>query len=89
MHSQDQNHIPTGLYYAALGKTILDYTGRLHPAVLQHAMESRAIQTLEAIRCILENDALDDPDCIQRIDSLIKLFYQELDIKIRRHADPD
>lgn len=87
MHSQDQNHIPTGLYYAALGKTILDYTGRLHPAVLQHAMESRAVQTLEAIRCILENDRLSDPECVQRVENLIRLYYRELDIRIERQID--
>lgn len=89
MYNQDRNSVANSLCCAALGKTILDYTGRLHPAVLQHAIESRAVQTLEAIRCILDNGTLDDPECFKRIDRLIGLFYQELDIKINRHNELD
>ncbi len=50
------------------------------------ALENRAVQTLEAIRCILENNRLSDPECVQRVDGLIRLFYQELDIKIERQS---
>lgn len=78
--------VPSALYYAAVGKMVLDYMERMHPAVISHAMEDRAMQTLEAIRCILDNDALDDASCFRRIDSLVKLFYQELNIKVGRHT---
>ena len=62
---------------------------RLHPAVISQAVESQAVQTLEAIRCILENDRLSDPECVQRGENLVRLFFQELDIKIERAGRPD
>ncbi|MCI9243590.1 MAG: hypothetical protein HFF43_09425 [Lawsonibacter sp.] len=52
-------------------------------------MESRAVRTLEAIRCILENDKFSDPECFERIDSLVMLFFKELDVKINRHNELD
>ena len=52
-------------------------------------MESRAVRTLEAIRCILENDKFSDPECFERIDSLLLQFFKELDVKINRHNELD
>lgn len=84
---QNTNSIPHGLYYAAVGKIVLDHMERLHPAVISQAVESQAVHTLEAIRCILENDRLTDPECVQRIEKLIHLFFRELDVKIDRHNE--
>jgi hypothetical protein len=72
-----------------VGKLVLDHMERLHPAVISQAVESQAVQTLEAIRCILENDRLSDPECVQRVENLVRLFFQELDIKIERAGRPD
>ena len=77
----------TALYQAELGKMVLDYVGQIDPTVIEKAMESRAVQTLEAIRCVLENDRLSDPDCVRRVENLIRLFFQELDLKINRHNE--
>ena len=52
-------------------------------------MESRAVRTLGAIRCILENDKFSGPECFERIDSLVMLFFKELDVKINRHNELD
>ena len=82
-----EHDVPTALYHAAVGKMVLDHMERVHPSVISSAVESRAVQTLEAIRCILENNRLSDPECVQRVDGLIRLFYQELDIKIERQKD--
>ena len=68
---------------------MLDHMERLHPEVIFQAVESQAVQTLEAIRCILENDRLSDPECVQRVENLVRLFFQELDIKIERAGGPD
>ena len=81
--------IPTALCHAAVGKIVMEHMERLHPAVISSAVESRAVQTLEAIRCILENDRLSDPECVQRVENLVRLFFQELDIKIERAGRPD
>ena len=79
--------IPTALCHAAVGKIVMEHMERLHPAVISSAVESRAVQTLEAIRCVLENDRLDDQDCYKRIDNLVQLFFQELEIRIDRHGE--
>lgn len=89
MRSPNGPDTPTALCHAAVGKLVLDHMERLHPAVISQAVESQAVQTLEAIRCILENNRLSDPECVQRVDGLIRLFYQELDIKIERQSGSD
>ena len=89
MRSPNGPDTPTALCHAAVGKLVLDHMERLHPAVISQAVESQAVQTLEAIRCILENDRLSDPEGVQRVENLVRLFFQELDIKIERAGRPD
>lgn len=89
MRSPNEPDTPTALYHAVVGKLVLEHMERVHPAVISQAVENRVVQTLEAIRCVLENDRLSDPECVQRVENLIRLFYQELDIKIERQRDPD
>ena len=89
MRSPNEPDTPIALYYAAVGKMVLEYMERVHPAVISQAVENRAVQTLEAIRCILENDRLSDPECVQRVENLTRLFFQELGVKIERHSGPD
>lgn len=89
MFEKKEFPIPTALYHAELGKIVADYVEGIDPAVLQSAIENRAVQTLEAIRCILDNSRLDDPECFQRIDTLVRLFFQELNVKVDRHSEYD
>lgn len=89
VRSPNEPDTPTALYHAAVGKMVLEHMERVHPTVISQAVENRAVQTLEAIRCILENNRLSDPECIQRVEDLVRLFYQELNIKIDRHGGPD
>lgn len=87
MHDQDGYAIPNTLYYAAVGKLVLEHIDRMHPTVISQAVENRAVQTLEAIRCVLENGRLNDLECCERVENLVRLFFQELDIKIDRHNE--
>lgn len=89
MRSPNGPDTPTAICHAAVGKMVLDHMERIHPAVISQAVESQAVQTLEAIRCVLENDRLSDPECVRRVENLIRLFFQELDIKIERSGGPD
>ncbi len=89
MRSPSERDTPTALYHAVVGRMVLEHMERVHPTVISQAVENRAVQTLEAIRCILENNRLSDPECVQRVDGLIRLFYQELDIKIERQSGTD
>ena len=84
-----EHDVPTALYHAAVGKMVLDHMERVHTSVISSAVESRAVQTLEAIRCILDNGRLDDQECCQRIDSIVSLFYRELEIDTGRRAGQD
>ena len=47
-------------------------------------IDSRAIQVLEEIRAILDDNTIDDPDCFQRIDRIVSLFNKN-DIGTDRH----
>ena len=89
MRSPSERDTPPALYHAVVGRMVLEHMERVHPTVISQAVENRAVQTLEAIRCILENNRLSDPECVQRVDGLIRLFYQELDIKIERQSGSD
>lgn len=89
MRSPNGPDTPTAICHAAVGKMVLDHMERIHPAVISQAVESQAVQTLEAIRCVLENDQLSDPECVRRVENLVRLFFQELDIKIERAGGPD
>ena len=84
MRSPSERDTPTALYHAVVGRMVLEHMERVHPTVI-----SQAVENLEAIRCILENNRLSDPECVQRVDGLIRLFYQELDIKIERQSGTD
>ena len=89
MRSPNGPDTPTAICHAAVGKMVLDHMERIHPAVISQAVESQAVQTLEAIRCVLENDRLSDPECVRRVENLVRLFFPELDIKIERAGGPD
>lgn len=89
MNNRSEYDIPTTLCYAAVGKIVMEHMERVHPTVISHAVESQAVQTLEAIRCVLNNNRLDDPECVKRIDSLVTLFFQELNVKIDRRTGQD
>ena len=83
------NNVVDGLCYAAVGKLMISHMERTHPTVISQAVESKAVQTLEAIRCILENDRLTDPECVQRVEKLVQLFDRELNVKIERQGGSD
>lgn len=85
--TQRDDETAEGLYYASLGKAVLEYTGLIHPEVMEKAMESRAVRTLEAIRRVLEDERYDDPECFERVDALVMLYYRELGVSVNRHNE--
>ena len=48
---EEKDIISTALYQAEVGKMVLDYVGRLHPTIIQDAMERRAVRILEDLGC--------------------------------------
>ena len=65
---------------------VWDFVSHLTPAQLLAAMDSAALETLRAIRDILEDDTLEDPECVQRIDAILSAFYLKLGAEVHRRG---
>ena len=78
--------IAESLYAQILGQELLKHLKNEESNVLQHIREidSKAVQILEKIRAILDDDTLDDPDCLERIDQIVSLYHKN-DISTNRH----
>lgn len=63
------------LYARAIGWKVLDYLRREHPGEAAQEVEGDALRILEKIQTILNDDTLDDPDCFERIELIVKTFY--------------
>ena len=70
----------------ALGGVGGDFMSHLTPAQLLAAMDSATLETLRAIRDILEDDTLEDPECVQRIDAILSAFYLKLGAEVHRRG---
>ena len=75
--------VDQGICCAALGGVVWDFMSHLTPAQLLAAMDSATLETLRAIRDILEDDTLEDPECVQRIDAILSAFYLPPRTKMR------
>lgn len=78
--------IAESLYAQILGRELLNHLKDEESNVLQRIKEldSKAVQILEEIRAILDDDTIDDPECFERIDRLVSL-YNRNDIGTVRH----
>lgn len=78
--------IEESLYAQVLGKELLCHLENEESKVLQRISEidSKAVEILEEIRAILNDDTLDDPDCLERIDQIVSLYHKN-DISTNRH----
>ena len=78
--------VDQGICCAALGGVVWDFMSHLTPAQLLAAMDSAALETLRAIRDILEDDTLEDPECVKRIDAILSAFYLKLGAEVHRRG---
>ena len=69
MYHCEPNPIPTALRHAALGKLVEEYLSALPPERLQAEAHTQAEEALAEIYAILEDPELDDPACMQKIDT--------------------
>ena len=74
------------LYVQSLGWEVLRYLKREEGDLLKLYQEtdSEALRVLEKIRCVLDDDTLDDPDCFERIEAIVKTFHAH-EISTSRH----
>ena len=84
---REDRDVPRALYHAALGRTVLDYIKREDGQVIRQAMECRAAGVVEQIFRILEDEELEDPDCLLKIDAIIRLYFNELELRCDRHIE--
>ncbi len=65
------------LYAQTLGWEVLSYLKSNEERLLDMRKEINddALRVLEKIQRILNDDTLDDPDCFERIDRIVRTFY--------------
>ena len=65
------------LYARSLGWEVLKFLRQNENYLLelQQEVNSDALQVLEQIHCILNNDTLDDSECFNRIELIVRTFY--------------
>ena len=74
------------LYVQSLGWEVLRYLKREEEKLLSlyREVDGEALRVLEEIRSVLDDDTLEDPDCFERIEAIVKTFYAH-DISTNRH----
>lgn len=74
------------LYVQSLGWEVLRYLKREEGGLLKlyRDVDSEALRVLEEIRGVLDDETLDDPDCFERIEAIVKIFYAH-NISTSRH----
>lgn len=63
----------------SIGEAVLAYMKQA--GVMQdiyRAVDSRAVRILEQIACILDDDTLDDPECVRRIEKIMSVLEDNL-----------
>ena len=68
----------------AIGKYIITYLDCLSDEAIAHMTELCAVQLLRRIKEILDDEALDDPTCFQRIDAIVSAWH-EAGLETDRH----
>ena len=66
--------VARNFYANAIGKLAVDYIRRLEPDALCELAESEAVKMISRIKEILDEDDAADPECFQRIDSIVSEF---------------
>ena len=60
----------------AIGNYIITYLDCLSDEAIAHMTELCAVQLLRRIKEILDDEALDDPTCFQRIDAIVSAWHE-------------
>lgn len=65
------------LYAESLGWEVLRYLKREEGELLKlyREVDSEALRVLEEIQGVLNDGALNDPDCFGRVEAIVKIFY--------------
>lgn len=72
------------LYKNALGELAVNYLESLEPQEIRPLAESEAVKLIAEIQGILNDEALEDPECFRRIDAIVDTFHAR-GIPVNRH----
>lgn len=74
------------LYVQTLGWEVLNYLKSSEERLLElrQAVDRDALRVLEKIQCILNDDTVDDPECFERIEAIVKTFHEN-NLSTTRH----
>lgn len=86
---RDDKDVVTSLFYTAIGKTIVSYANKLTKERIGEGMHDIAVQMLEEIYEVLENEELEDPDCVEKIEGILEIYFHRLEVRSSRHIEMD
>lgn len=81
--------VSRSLRRAALGQLAQEYLSSLPREAVEREARSQAEAALGEIWAILENPALDDPACMQKIEAVLTVYYRRLGVRSTRHWEQD
>ncbi len=73
-HDRGLLSVPEEYYIKVIGKAMLDYAKDYDIHEAARRMESAAMELIEQIRDILNDNTLADPECFYRIEALVDAF---------------
>ncbi len=68
-------NIAKKLYESALRELAANYLESLGPQEILPLAESEAVKLIAEIQGILNDEALEDPECFRRIDAIVDAFH--------------
>ena len=79
--------VPEAIFHCNLGRQLAEYTKRLDWGDFMDGMGIYAVRILDRIYNVIEDDSLTDPECFEKIERIIRIFYEELDLSTKRHNE--
>lgn len=69
------SEIPKALYDKTLEQLVMTYVSTLSIEELAPRLNAEAMNLLSEIKAILDDDAVEDPECFRRIDEIVSAFW--------------
>ena len=68
------SEIPQALYEKTLEQMVMVYVNSLSIEEMAPKLNAEAMNLLSEIKAILDDDAVEDPECFRRIDAIVNAF---------------
>ncbi|MDE6455193.1 MAG: hypothetical protein K2L38_04635 [Dysosmobacter sp.] len=69
------SEIPKALYDKTLEQLVMTYVSNLSAEEVVSKLNAEAMDLLSDVLAILDDDALEDPECFRRIDEIVSAFW--------------